>query len=57
MNYIISNPIHKFINLLFTVFIASARVYENCHTIQQVVFGYGIGIILTKFCIKNFIKN
>ena len=54
-NFILTNTVHKLVNLLFTVFIASARVYENCHTIEQVIFGYGLGIIFTKYSIKKFV--
>lgn len=54
-NLILTNPTHKLVNLLFTVFIASARVYENCHTFEQVIVGYGLGIIFTKIAVKKFL--
>ena len=48
MNLIIKNPNHKIIVFIFTIFISLARIYEKCHTIQQVIAGYIIGIFLTK---------
>jgi membrane-associated phospholipid phosphatase len=53
MNSIIHNPYHKIINLIYSLFIASARVYENCHTLKQVIAGYIIGIFITKYLVAN----
>jgi len=53
MNSIIQNPFHQIINLIYSIFIASARVYEKCHTIEQVVAGYVIGIFVTKYLVNN----
>ncbi len=52
MSLIIKNPTHKLIVFVFTILMSAARIYEKCHTIQQVIAGYIIGIYLTKFSIN-----
>ena len=48
MSLLVKNKYHKLFIFLFTIMISFARIYENCHTIQQVISGYTIGYFITK---------
>ena len=52
MSLIIKNENHQLIVFIYTLLISAARIYEKCHTIQQVIFGYLIGIYMTKYLLK-----
>ncbi len=54
MNLIIKNPTHKLYVFIFTLLISWARLYEKCHTPQQVISGYLIGVYLTKILLSVF---
>ena len=52
MSLIIKNPTHKMYVFIFTILMSLARIYERCHTHQQVIVGYIIGYYLTKYLVK-----
>ena len=52
MSLLVKNKYHKLFIFLFTIMISFARIYENCHTIQQVISGYTIGYFITKLLLK-----
>jgi len=55
MSVFIKNEDHQMILFVYTVIMSLARVYENCHTIEQVIAGYLIGVYLTKYSL-NYLK-
>ena len=52
MNLVIKNPTHRLYVFIFTLLICGARIYEKCHTIEQVISGYFIGIYITKYLLR-----
>ena len=52
MNLVIKNPTHRLYVFIFTLLICGARIYEKCHTIEQVISGYFIGIYTTKYLLR-----
>ena len=48
MSSLIQNRYHKLFIFIFTIMISLARIYENCHTVQQITAGYIIGFVITK---------